>query len=139
MSRLINALFAKVDALGPHVHAGHFDLVDSDGYFMAPELWDDLIRPGMDITMTMWQVENQPSLQKPSTLPVRPTQPVNPEGLSQLRQLLKKGGPSDELMPGKRPRPAKRVHKDYNQPPQIATRRRGLNEPEGEQLQRSNY
>lgn len=64
--------------------------MDSDGYFMLPELWDDLIEPGMEITMTMWPKENQPSPQKPSTLPMRPTQSTNLEESSQPRQPFKK-------------------------------------------------
>jgi hypothetical protein len=49
MKRLINAVFANVDVLGPHVHEGCFDLIDSDGYILVPEIWDDLIRPGITL------------------------------------------------------------------------------------------
>ncbi|KAH7274948.1 hypothetical protein B0J15DRAFT_473864 [Fusarium solani] len=134
MKRLINAVFANVDVLGPHVHEGCFDLIDSDGYILVPEIWDDLIQPGMNITMTMWPMDKIPPPGIPRPRPLRPTQPANLEESSQLRQ---PGNAFDGFMSGKMPRSAKKVHKDYNQPPQVATRTRPSDELEGEQVQRS--
>lgn len=128
MHRLLNAVFANVDILGPHVRDGRFYLEDSDGYQLVPELWDDLIRPGMDITMAMWSMDKLPP-PKSSILPGGPPQPTNPEEPSQRRKPLT-DTQFQEFLFGK---PAKKVHKDKNQPPQAPTRSRLWNDMDGEQ------
>ncbi|KAL2691381.1 hypothetical protein Neosp_001766 [[Neocosmospora] mangrovei] len=130
--RLLNAAFAGVDVLGPHVCDGHFYLEDSDGYQLVPELWDDLIRPGMNITMTMWQMDKVPS-PKSSILPGRPAQPINLEDPSQLGQSLGKHPAFAGFQFGKPHRPAKRVPKDKNKPAQVATGSRPWDEVGWEQ------
>jgi hypothetical protein len=55
MEFLIKAASKKLQPpLGPAVLAGRYDLRTSDGHIILPELWDDLVEPGMKITQRAW-------------------------------------------------------------------------------------
>ncbi|KUJ23824.1 uncharacterized protein LY89DRAFT_572752, partial [Mollisia scopiformis] len=45
MKKVIEEAFLHVDVIGPHVLAGHFDLIGSNGEIMLPSLWASLIQP----------------------------------------------------------------------------------------------
>ncbi|KAM5378828.1 hypothetical protein ACJZ2D_004301 [Fusarium nematophilum] len=62
MEDLIKQAFAQVDVLGPHVMDGHYDLWGPDGEIILPAVWEKVIRPGWSISMTMWPMDNLPSL-----------------------------------------------------------------------------
>ncbi|RSL49419.1 hypothetical protein CEP54_012448 [Fusarium duplospermum] len=68
LKSLIDAAFVQVDVLRSDVQEGHFDLIGPDDIVMLPEVWDDLIRPGMNITMTMWPMDTLPRPHKPIRL-----------------------------------------------------------------------
>lgn len=54
VKKIIEEAFLHVEVLGPHVHAGHFDLIGPNGSIILPSLWTSLIQPGDHITMHMW-------------------------------------------------------------------------------------
>ena len=65
MEELIFASFLRVDIVGPQVQAGRYDLVGPDGKIILPQVWEQLIEPGMSITMHMWpmpEASNLPSV-----------------------------------------------------------------------------
>lgn len=78
MKQLIDTAFRKVDVLGPHVLEGHFDLLDSDpfrspdgasgqdAHIILPEIWEDLVHPGMTVSMAMWPMDKQPPTSRQS-------------------------------------------------------------------------
>jgi hypothetical protein len=54
VAELVKSAFVQVDVLGPHVQEEHFDLVGPDGDIILPLTWASRIRPGMAISMTMY-------------------------------------------------------------------------------------
>lgn len=60
MDVLIKQAFAHVEGTGPHVQAGHYDLIGPDGEIILPVVWDKTIQPGWQISMRMWPVEDHP-------------------------------------------------------------------------------
>ncbi|RSL82859.1 hypothetical protein CEP51_004873 [Fusarium floridanum] len=86
LKKLIDAAFVQVDVLGSHVEEGHFDLIGPDDIVMLPEIWDDLIQPGMNITMTMWPMDTLLRPHKPGTQPTKPTRPKTPEQSSEPKR-----------------------------------------------------
>ncbi|KAK8137565.1 hypothetical protein PG984_003058 [Apiospora sp. TS-2023a] len=70
MEELIKQAFLHVDIIGPHVQAGHYDLLGPDGEIILPQIWDKVIEPDWAITMHMWPMERGP--QPPSHLQGRP-------------------------------------------------------------------
>ncbi|KAI3318945.1 hypothetical protein HD806DRAFT_510458 [Xylariaceae sp. AK1471] len=63
---LIKTAFLHVDVIGPHVQAGHYDLVGPNGEIILPQIWDKVIEPGWSVTMHMWPME------RPAPGPGRP-------------------------------------------------------------------
>ncbi|KAL7910275.1 hypothetical protein GGI35DRAFT_361234 [Trichoderma velutinum] len=57
---LIQQAFSQVDVLGPHVQEGHYDLTDPDGNIILPSLWEELVEPGLHITMNLWPLDKAP-------------------------------------------------------------------------------
>ncbi|KAI0896756.1 hypothetical protein F4806DRAFT_465655 [Annulohypoxylon nitens] len=104
MRRLVRSCFEHVDVIGPHVNAGHYDLIATSipssaltdtgseigetsnslpqapppptpaqqdmGIIILPELWEDLVEPGMSILMHMWPMNIPP--QPPQLPPAGP-------------------------------------------------------------------
>ncbi|KAK4165555.1 hypothetical protein QBC43DRAFT_208366, partial [Cladorrhinum sp. PSN259] len=62
---LIKKAFIDMDVIGPHVQAGHFDLLNESGTIILPECWNSTARPGMSITMHMWPVGKLPGVPGP--------------------------------------------------------------------------
>lgn len=60
MEELIKQAFLHVDVIGPHVQAGHYDLLGPDGEIILPQVWDKVIEPDWAITMHMWPMDRQP-------------------------------------------------------------------------------
>ncbi|TAQ88913.1 hypothetical protein B7494_g2761 [Chlorociboria aeruginascens] len=54
MEELIKQAFLHVDVIGPHVEAGHYDLVGPNGEIILPQVWETMIEPDWSITMLMW-------------------------------------------------------------------------------------
>jgi hypothetical protein len=65
MEELIKQAFMQVDVLGPHVMEGHYDLIGPDGEIILPSVWEKVIQPGWDITMTMWPMDKEPIIGRP--------------------------------------------------------------------------
>ena len=64
MEELIRQAFLHVDIIGPHVQAGHYDLLGPEGEIILPQAWESYIEPDMAITMHMWpmpEASNLPS------------------------------------------------------------------------------
>ncbi|TGJ87497.1 hypothetical protein E0Z10_g1323 [Xylaria hypoxylon] len=57
MEDLIKQAFLHVDVIGPHVQAGHYDLVGPNGEIILPQVWDKVIEPDWAISMHMWPME----------------------------------------------------------------------------------
>lgn len=67
----IKEAFNHVDIIGPHVQAGHYDLIGPEGDIILPSTWEVLIRPSHNITMVMWTMNDTPN-QNNARLPPRP-------------------------------------------------------------------
>lgn len=59
MEELIKQAFLHVDVIGPHVQAGHYDLLGPDQEIILPQVWDKVIEPNWAITMVMWPMDRQ--------------------------------------------------------------------------------
>ncbi|KAI0186701.1 hypothetical protein EV127DRAFT_345794, partial [Xylaria flabelliformis] len=45
MEELIKQAFVHVDIIGPHVQAGHYDLIGPNGEIILPQVWEKVIEP----------------------------------------------------------------------------------------------
>ncbi|OCK79894.1 hypothetical protein K432DRAFT_298830 [Lepidopterella palustris CBS 459.81] len=70
MFELVKEAFKHVEIIGPHVDAGHFDLVGGDGEIILPQLWETMIRPDAAITMHMWPMPELPPPPPPPPPPL---------------------------------------------------------------------
>lgn len=61
MADLIQEAFLHIDAIGPHVAEGHYDLLGPSNEIILPKTWESVIEPDWAITMHMWPMpEPQP-------------------------------------------------------------------------------
>lgn len=51
-----------VDVIGPHVQAGHYDLIGPNGEIILPAIWEKVIEPDWSVTMHMWPMEQRPPI-----------------------------------------------------------------------------
>ncbi|KAI0412986.1 hypothetical protein F5X98DRAFT_379239 [Xylaria grammica] len=58
IEKLIQQMFLHFDAIGPHIQAGHYDLVNSRGNIVLPSLWKYSIKPTDSYTMHMWPMKD---------------------------------------------------------------------------------
>lgn len=77
MEELIKQAFLHVDVIGPHVQAGHYDLIGPNGEIILPQVWDKVIEPDWQVTMHMWPMD-RPGPQGPMG---RPAGPAGPTGM----------------------------------------------------------
>lgn len=54
MEELIKQAFLHVEAIGPHVAKGHYDLIGPNGEIILPQVWETMVGPGCSVTMHMW-------------------------------------------------------------------------------------
>lgn len=66
MEELIKQAFLHVEAIGPQVQEGHYDLVGPNGEIILPQVWETMIEPDWSITMHMWPMP------EPRGLPLGP-------------------------------------------------------------------
>ncbi|KUJ18926.1 uncharacterized protein LY89DRAFT_582316 [Mollisia scopiformis] len=84
MEELIKHAFLHVDAIGPDVQEGCYDLIGPDGEIILRQDWETRLEPGWSITMRMWSTaESVSTAPKPSSLlggasTSKPTQPRAP-------------------------------------------------------------
>ncbi|TRX95509.1 hypothetical protein FHL15_003467 [Xylaria flabelliformis] len=76
MEELIKQAFLHVDVIGPHVQAGHYDLIGPNGEIILPQVWEKVIEPDWHITMHMWPMDRPGPPRKPG--PPRPGGPLPP-------------------------------------------------------------
>jgi len=70
MEELIKQAFMHIDVIGPHVDAGHYDLLGPEGEIILPQLWETTIQPDWAVTMQMWPMpEPPPPPAPPSGIP----------------------------------------------------------------------
>ena len=60
MEGLIRQAFLHIEAIGPHVSEGHYDLVGPNGDIILPQVWETVIEPDWTITMHMWPLPEKP-------------------------------------------------------------------------------
>lgn len=60
MEELIKQAFIHVDVIGPHVQAGHYDLIGPNGEIILPQVWEKVIEPDWAVTMHMWPMDQRP-------------------------------------------------------------------------------
>ncbi|KAI0876457.1 hypothetical protein GGS24DRAFT_451494 [Hypoxylon argillaceum] len=65
MQKLIKNMYKQVDILEPHVFAGNYDLVDSKGNIILPEVWEYAIKGTKAISMHMWPIDRGGPTQPP--------------------------------------------------------------------------
>jgi beta-glucosidase-like glycosyl hydrolase len=87
MEELIRQAFEHVEEIGPHVHAGHYDLIGPDSGIIVPSAWETTIEPDMKITMHMWPIP------EPKEEPIPPPPDVD-DYILNLDDLL---GPEKEV------------------------------------------
>ncbi|KAI1394284.1 uncharacterized protein F4822DRAFT_44097 [Hypoxylon trugodes] len=68
MTELIKSAFLHVDVVGPHVQAGHYDLIGPEGKIILPQVWKYVIQPNIAISMQMWPMD-RPHQLSPGSLP----------------------------------------------------------------------
>ena len=98
MEELIRQAFLHVDVLGPHVAQGHYDLVNSDGEIILPQVWEAMVEPGWEISMQMWPLPDlsfkdeeppgEPAVETPPPPPSPPPPPFH--GAFRSDELTKK-------------------------------------------------
>lgn len=66
MEDLIKQAFLHVEGIGPHVQAGHYDLIGPDGEIILPIVWDKMVQPGWQIDMRMWPMDKHRLQDQPS-------------------------------------------------------------------------
>jgi len=71
MQTLIKQAFLHVDVIGPHVNEGHYDLVDSDGQIVLPQIWQFMVKPDWEVVMHMWPMP-EPVTERNYALPPPP-------------------------------------------------------------------
>lgn len=54
---MVEQAFRRVDVTGPLVMDGRYDLLGPDGEIISPTAWDHVVKPGWNITMRMWPLE----------------------------------------------------------------------------------
>ncbi|KAI2606571.1 hypothetical protein GGR54DRAFT_437965 [Hypoxylon sp. NC1633] len=88
IEELIKQAFIHVDVIGPHVQAGHYDLVGPTGDIILPQVWERVIEPDWQVTMHMWPMD----IQQGRIAPARQGGGPAPEG-PMPRGPLPKGSP----------------------------------------------
>jgi len=78
MKRLIDQAFLHVEGLGPHVKEGHYDLIDEEGKIILPNLYDQSVKPGSEISQHMWPFPTPPPPSHFNKRPGPPPAPQNP-------------------------------------------------------------
>ncbi|KAI0108613.1 hypothetical protein GGR51DRAFT_514402 [Nemania sp. FL0031] len=102
MEDLIKKMFTQVDIIGPHVQAGHYDVIDSKGNIVLPDVWKYLVSPTSTYTMHMWPIDQ---VQKHPPGPPPPPPPTSLPGLS-------RPGTGPPPVVNRRPRQEKKEQKD---------------------------
>ena len=69
---LLKEAFLNVEKLGPHVLDGRYDLLGPDGSIILPQVCEDLIEPGWEITMKIWPTAALPPPPPPFPFPPLP-------------------------------------------------------------------
>lgn len=109
MEELIKSAFLHLDSLERHVNDGHYDLIGPDGEIILPQVWENVVQPGWDITMHMWPVENPapkspPPPPPPPPISVRGKEPASRGSIRPPAQQVPPppppAPPVDELPPG---------------------------------------
>ncbi|KAL9131870.1 MAG: hypothetical protein Q9217_000316 [Psora testacea] len=59
MEFLIKEAFVHVEGIGPHVAAGHYDLLGPQGEIILPHVWETVIEPDWTVTMHMWPMPEE--------------------------------------------------------------------------------
>ena len=52
--RLVLEAFSHIEVIGPHVAEGYYDIARPDGDIILPSVWEQVVVPGMSITMHLW-------------------------------------------------------------------------------------
>jgi hypothetical protein len=62
MEELIKKVFPLGEVYGHDIRQGHYDLVNSDGDTILPQIWESMVEPGYSITMHMyWPMPTTPA------------------------------------------------------------------------------
>lgn len=100
MEELIKQAFLHVDVIGPHVQAGHYDLIGPNGEIILPQVWEKVIEPDWAVTMHMWPMDRPPMPQglgaRPGGMPGHMQMPGGPArfpGAGAFRMGARPGGP----------------------------------------------
>ncbi|TGO16311.1 hypothetical protein BPAE_0502g00060 [Botrytis paeoniae] len=72
ISELIKAAFLHVEIIGAHVSEGHYDIMNPAGEVILPQLWQDHVQPGWEISMSMWPIPGPPKPRFPTLTPNAP-------------------------------------------------------------------
>lgn len=93
MEELIKQAFLHVDIIGPHVNEGHYDLMGPDGSIILPQVWETIVQPGWNVTMTMWPLPEPKPEAMPIHVPPPPPPPPPPPGYDVKKRANKKKVP----------------------------------------------
>ena len=116
MGDLIKQCFLHVDVIGQHVKEGQYDLVGPDGTIILPQLWETMIRPGWEITMSMWPLPEPPKKNiktKKANLDPEPPKTLDQDGLQYVDEPFARGY-YDEI--SNLSKPAKKKGKEKKKP-----------------------
>jgi len=62
--------FLHIEGLGERVSKGEYDLINSDGAVVLPQLWESFVEPDMAITIRMWP-KDEPTMRSQGAIPPR--------------------------------------------------------------------
>lgn len=122
MEDLIKQAFTHVEFVGPHVEAGHYDLIGPDGEIILPSVWEKTVHPGWQIKMAMWPgdkpprappLEGQPSAPGMRNPRGGPGMVEIPDGSRPQRKIARLKGRLNHLIPTARP-PKKSFSKRFD-------------------------
>lgn len=80
MEELIRQAFLHIEAIGPHVAEGRYDLVGPNGDIILPQVWETVIEPDWTITMHMWPIPEKPKPSEPDPPPADASKPQSGAG-----------------------------------------------------------
>ncbi|OAA64514.1 hypothetical protein SPI_03161 [Niveomyces insectorum RCEF 264] len=97
MEELIKQAFVQVEAIGPHVQEGHYDLIGPNGEIILPSIWEKVVEPDWSITMHMWPMDKTPPLRNPP--PGMPGGPIPIGGRHHMHPGVGRGFPMPPMRP----------------------------------------
>jgi hypothetical protein len=100
VEELIRQASDHIEAIGPFVQEGRYDLVGPDGEIILPQVWEMMIQPGWAIAMYMWPLPDRPSTPGPPLSPAESRHIIIVESDATIRSSERKRKDNGGLLGG---------------------------------------